>query len=189
MSNCLPYCQQCFEETISMRKRVRAVHRKVGVLLFVLFTMMALTGMLLGWKHHFGFVQHATVQGSSNNVSLCLPTDSLMEIAAVEIKNDLGADTDVQIKKLDIRPDKGTVKVIFSSHYHSLQLDATTGEVLMREYRTADLIEDLHDGSVVDRWLNFPKGLFKLIYSSFMGIALAVVSISGIWMYKRRRKK
>jgi hypothetical protein len=151
-----------------MRKMVRVVHRRVGVLLFVLFALMAFTGMLLGWKHHFSFVQQSTLQGSTDDINLWLPVDSLVQIATMDIKTNFGPDIDDQIKKLDSYPDKGIVKVIFKSHYHSLQLDAATGEVLMHEYRTSDLIEDLHDGSVVDRWINAPKGLFKFIYSIFL---------------------
>ena len=45
------------------------------------------------------------------------------------------------------------VMFVFSQHDHGIQLDGATGEVLYVENRRSDLIEDLLDMSVIDRFL------------------------------------
>ncbi len=56
------------------------------------------------------------------------------------------------IDRLDVRTDKGIVKFTFKEHFFGLQLDATTGNVLKVERINADLIEQIHEGSIVDKY-------------------------------------
>ena len=64
------------------------------------------------------------------------------------------------IARIDIRPDRGLVKISAQNHWE-LQLHSATGETLQVAYRRSDLIESIHDGSwfhdAAKLWLFFPS--------------------------------
>lgn len=155
----------------------------MGIFLFVFFLKVAITGLLLGWKKNIDFLQEPTRQGASADVSQWLPMDTLIAIANHALKEQWGEDTPGKIDKLDVRPDKGIVKVIYAQHFHSFQIDAATGKILSVEYRTSDLIEQLHEGTWADRLFGFPGGIFKLFYTTILGLSLVTFSVTGFWLW------
>lgn len=171
----------------------RKIHRVTGIFLFVFFLILGITGILLGWKKNSGgMLQAKTYSGSTEGLKNWLPLDSLKSIAIAVIQQNISKDISTDIDKLDVRPDKGMVKVIFNDHYNAVQLDGVTGEVLHIEYRTSDLIEHIHDGTIIDNWLNIPAGIFKLVYTSITGLATVIFSITGFWLWygpKRMRNQ
>ena len=74
-------------------------------------------------------------------------------------------------------------KFVFSEGYLGIQIDGTTGEVLSLEKRNADLIENIHDGSIVDKYLGWKSGIFKLLFTSVAGLALLGFTITGFWLW------
>ncbi|WP_066508105.1 PepSY-associated TM helix domain-containing protein [Rufibacter sp. DG15C] len=163
----------------------RKVHRLTGALLFVFFFVISITGLLLGWKKHTGGIILAkTYTGTSTHLQDWLPVDSLTKNAFNAIQDSLGKDTSMlTLDRIDMRPDKGTVKFLFVEDYIGVQLDATTGKVLHLETRRADFIENLHDGSILDRILGLDSGVLKVIYSTIMGVALLIFTITGFWLW------
>ncbi len=92
---------------------------------------------------------------------------------------------------MDIRPDKGSVKFLFTGGYWEVQLDGATGELLHMGVRYSDFIENIHDGTIIDRLLGIRSGLFKLVYTNLMGIALLTFTLTGFWLWygpKRMRR-
>ncbi len=166
----------------SILRGTRNIHRKTGVILFLAFFLVAITGLLLGWKKNVDMLQQPTAKGSSENLSEWLPMDTLIIIANKELMVH-NADISLTISKVDVRPDKGIVKVIYEDHYYSVQIDAVTGAVLSYEYRTSDLIEQLHEGTIVDNYLGLPNGIFKLFYTSILSLALITFTITGFWLW------
>lgn len=84
------------------------------------------------------------------------------------------------------------LKFIFKDHPWSIQLDGATGKVLNIGQRRSDWIENIHDGSIVDDFFGIEGKLFKLVYSSVMGLALLGFTVTGFWLWygpKRMRKK
>jgi hypothetical protein len=67
--------------------------------------------------------------------------------------------------------------------YWGVQLDWTTGELLHIEKRRSDLIENIHDGSLLDYLFKTNDEQIKLIYTSVMGTALLTFTISGFWLW------
>ncbi|WP_048921855.1 PepSY-associated TM helix domain-containing protein [Rufibacter radiotolerans] len=162
----------------------RKVHRITGALLFVFFFVLALTGLLLGWKKHTGGVILAkTYTGSSTNLKDWLPVDSLTANAFQAIRDSLGQETPLTLDRIDLRPDKGTAKFTFVEGYLGVQLDGATGQTLHLESRRADFIEHLHDGTVLDRLFGVESGILKVIYSTIMGVALLIFTITGFWLW------
>lgn len=170
----------------------RKMHRTTGICLFVFFFFISVTGLLLGWKKHSqGYLLAKTSVGVSSDLSTWLPMDSLHNIAVKLLRDSVSAQLSPELDRIDIRPEKGVVKFVFSEHYWGLQLDGTTGKLLQIERRRADFIEKVHDGSIVDQYLGLKNGTFKLFYTSIMGLALLLFTITGFWLWygpKRMRK-
>ena len=72
-----------------------------------------------------------------------------------------------------------------------LLIRCTTVELLLKEKRTSDFIENLHDGSILDKILGTSDEQIKASYMTLTGIGLVVLIISGFWLWigpKRIRK-
>ncbi|ALI98718.1 PepSY-associated TM helix domain-containing protein [Rufibacter tibetensis] len=162
----------------------RKVHRLTGALLFVFFFVISITGLLLGWKKHTGGVILAkTYTGTSTNLKDWLPVDSLTTNAFQAIKDSLGQNVSLTLDRIDMRPDKGTVKFLFVEKYLGVQLDASTGKLLHLETRRADFIENLHDGTILDKLFGVDSGVLKVMYSTIMGVALLIFTVTGFWLW------
>lgn len=95
------------------------------------------------------------------------------------------------INRIDVRPKKGIVKVTFRNNIYGVQIDAATGEVLQIAKRHSDLIENIHDGSYIDGLMGWKSGIFKLIYTTVMGLSLLLFCLTGFWLWygpKRMRR-
>lgn len=170
----------------------RKIHRTTGVFLFVFYFIIAITGFLLGIKKHSGgLLLPKTQTGSSTKLVDFIPLDSLQNNAQKEITLFLKESKPSQIDRIDIRPEKGMVKFTFQSNFYEVQLDGATGSLLQIDLRRSDIIEKIHDGSIVDYYLGIKSGVFKLIYTSILSMALLLFVITGFWLWygpKRMRK-
>lgn len=162
-------------------RTTRSVHRWTGVVLFVFFFVIGVTSVLLGWKKDVAWIMPPTARGSSTELADWLPPDTLVATAQMALTDALGPAYDPTIDRLDYRPDKGTVKFLFKDHYGEVQLDGATGEVLSIGIRRSDFIEHIHDGSIV-------SDPVKLIYSTVMGLATIVFTVSGFWLWYGPRR-
>lgn len=161
----------------------RKVHRVTGALLFVFFFIVAVTGLLLGWKKNSnGLLLAKSYKGSSTLSKDWLSVDSLSEQAVYYLQQS-DSTLSTTIDRIDFRPEKGMVKFLFTDHFTAVQVDAATGRLLHIEQRRADFIEKIHDGSLVDHYLRIPSGGFKLIYTTIMGLALLLFTITGFWLW------
>jgi uncharacterized iron-regulated membrane protein len=162
----------------------RKVHRTTGAVLFVFFFVVAVTGLLLGWKKHSaGVILPKSYAGKSTDPKDWLPIHVLQEKAFHIARTQISPDLSLELDRIDIRPDKGMVKFVFVQDYWGLQIDCTTGELLHIERRYADLIENIHDGSYLDYLAGTSDGQIKLVYTSVMGGALLTFTITGFWLW------
>lgn len=180
------------EKTIeSKRKRqakvlrtFRKIHRWTGALLFLFFFLLAATGLLLGWKKHSGgLILAKTYKGKSANPQDWLPLHVLQAKADEVARAQIAPDFPLELDRMDVRPDKGVVKFVYLKNYWGVQLDCTTGELLHLERRRADFIENLHDFSYFDAVLGTSDGQIKLVYTTIMGGALLIFTITGFWLW------
>jgi hypothetical protein len=84
------------------------------------------------------------------------------------------------------------VKFVFIDGFWGIQLDGATGKLLHIETRRSDFIEKVHDGSILDLYFETSNGQIKVIYTSIMGIALLIFTITGFWLWygpKRMRSE
>jgi uncharacterized iron-regulated membrane protein len=161
----------------------RKIHRTTGAFLFVFFFVVSISGLLLGWKKNSGgLILPKTSQGTSTNLNEWLQIDSLSNNARRYLKDSVSSDLTTDFERIDLRPDKGIVKFVFKDHFWGLQLDGATGKLLQIERRNSDIIEGVHDGSILDRFFDTGNTI-KLIYTSIMGLALLVFTITGFWLW------
>lgn len=146
--------------------------------------VMITSGLLLQMKKHWGWVQPPERRGTGTTPVLDL------EGILASVKNDpaLGVDGWDDVNRLDVRPDRGVVKVWLHSGWET-QVDLGTGHILQTAYRRSDLIESIHDGSVfAGNWTKL--GLFLPA-----GLVMFFLWLSGLWMFwvpwsaKRRRRR
>lgn len=162
----------------------RKIHGVSGGALFVFFILMAGTGLLLGWKKHSGGLLLAkSHSGISADAKKWLPVDSLQQIAYRTLRDSVSSELSTKLDRIDIRPQKGMVKFVFTDHYWGIQLDCTTGKVLHIERRRSDFIEHLHDGSYLDSLINVGDEPVKLLYTTIMGLSLLLFSVTGYYLY------
>jgi uncharacterized iron-regulated membrane protein len=144
----------------------------VSISLFILVT--ATTGILLGWKKNSDTLQPPTFDGVSSDVRQWQSFDAISR-AAIRGMDSLG-NTNNPVDRMDVRPDKGIVKVLFKDGYWEVQVDGKNAKVLSVAQRHSDWIEHLHDGSLFGDF-------FKLIYTNILGIGLFTLAVSGVWLW------
>ena len=184
--------KQPFADAASLIRIFRKIHRQIAIALFVFFLIISITGLLLGWKKNsFGLILPPTAKGVSADLKTWLPFDSLQTIAVKVLHDSISPTLSPDLERIDARPSKGIVKFVFEDDYWEIQLDGTTGKTLQINRRTSDIIENIHDGTILDVLFNTKNDQFKLSYTSIMGLALLLLTASGFWLWygpKRMRK-
>lgn len=170
----------------------RRVHRTMGATLFVFFFVISISGLFLGWKKNsFGIIQSETKQGVTTNLEDWLSINQLKTKAIEYLESEIPGGQSLEIKRIQIIEDKGVVKFVFADYY-GIQLDGSTGNLLLLERRFSDLIEEIHDGSALDTFFKTTGNPIKLVYTTVMSIALLLFTITGFWLWlgpKRMRKR
>jgi uncharacterized iron-regulated membrane protein len=161
---------------VSSLRNTRKWHRLLGVTLSLLLFISATTGILLALKKDVELIQPATHTGSSKDMQTWKSMAELSEIATTAFHQQHPDQADNQVDRIDVRPSKGIVKVLFEKNQWEAQVDAQSGEVLHIARRHADWIEALHDGSII-------SDLFKLLSMHFLGIGVIVLLSTGLWLW------
>lgn len=192
--NYLPMAEQKHRQEQAKTLRIfRKIHRTTGACLFIFFFVVSITGVLLGWKKHSGnLILAKSYTGTSTNLKDWLPIDSLHKNACQIFRDSISANAALDLDRIDIRKDKGMVKFVFTDGFWGIQLDGATGKLLHIERRRSDFIEKVHDASILDVYFNTSNGQIKLVYTTIMGLALFVFTITGFWLWygpKRMRIK
>lgn len=159
----------------------RWLHRKIALALFIFFFIVSVTGVLLGLKKQTGLLA-PTQKGASSGIKEWLPVSELERRAIKYLHDSIDKNLSTKLDRIDIRPEKGIAKFVYTDHYWGLQLDCTTGGLLSIERRNSDLIENIHDGSILDRLLATGEGA-KIGYTFIMGISLLSLVLSGLWLW------
>lgn len=164
-------------------KRPRRWHRWVGLSLAVLIVLSSITGLLLAWKKQSTWLQPKEHTGVSTNLEAWANPGLIASAANKALTDSLKLQTTELplIDRLDFRPKRGIVKVIYKGDWE-VQVDATTALVYSVAKRNTDWIERLHDGSIVADW-------FKNLSMSILSIGLLFMTMTGTWIWWMRRSK
>jgi len=161
----------------------RKWHRYIAMSLLVFIAIISLSGILLAWKDELQ-LKPPSEKSANTNLELL----SLSKIETIAINHIKDANLDTTINRIDYRPRKGIAKVRFETHFTELQIDCFSGKILSQKIRTADIIEMIHDGSVVDFLFNSKSKSVKLFYSTLIGFGLLFLSFSGFWLWKKPKQ-
>lgn len=161
---------------IKSLRKFRIWHRYIGLAIAILLFISAITGILLALKKEVDVLQPPTKKGVSKTLETWKPLSELAEIAATEFYQAYPEQAGNEVDRMDVRPSKGIVKVLFDKGYWEVQIDGTNGEIKSIERRHSDWIEQLHDGSIISDW-------FKLGSMNFLGIGSILMILSGLWLY------
>jgi len=156
---------------------LRSIHKWLGIPLIVFFLLIGVTSILLAWKKKAELLP-PTLETKVESGTWILPSQ-MVKIGEEEMRK-LGRDPEVD--RIDIRPDKGTAKVTFKTHFTEVQVDGFSGEVLSVGTRHSDWIEKVHDGSIIDFYTTGDEGA-KLTYSTLVSIGLIFLAISGFYLW------
>ena len=157
-------------------RQFRVWHRYLGVGLALFLLISAGTGLLLGWKKDADWIQPPTRKGPTKALAAWLPLEQLASAAEAGLYAAQPAEAGNVVDRLDVRPGKGIVKVLFAENNWEVQVDGGTGAVLSVAKRHSDWIESLHDGSIVSDG-------FKLVSMNVLGIGLVLMIATGIWLW------
>lgn len=165
---------------LSLRK-FRNWHRLLGLSLSLLLLVSAITGILLALKKDVNIIQPPSQKGISKNLDTWKSVAELSELATVALHQKYPNQKDNLVDRLDVRPSKGTAKVLFKEGNWEVQIDGTTGEIKSIAKRYSDWIESLHDGSIIN-------DTFKLISMNVLGFGVLFMIITGLWLWYGPKK-
>ncbi|MES2797566.1 MAG: PepSY-associated TM helix domain-containing protein [Bacteroidota bacterium] len=158
----------------------RKIHKWIALPLFAFMMLVGITGLLLGWKKQTQLLPK-TQSSKELAARQFIKLDSLQNIAKQYAKDVLKLSD--EIDRIDIRPQKGIAKIVFTSHFTELQIDLKSGKILAVNTRKSDFIEKIHDGSIVDYFIKKDNDAFKLTYTTFTSLGLILLSFSGFWLW------
>lgn len=146
-------------------------HLWIGVLFTVVLLVVAVTGVLLNHKRGLGLMPDV---GNDHPAALVesLPLAEL----ATRARGAAGLDAVDPIDRMDVRPDKGYVKVRFDDPaWTEVTVDLATGRALHVGPRADVFMEQLHSGELLGkRWV---------LLTDAAAVALVLLLISGYWLW------
>jgi len=162
----------------------RKLHRIGAIVTALPLLVVIVSGVFLQLKKDSSWVQPPTLRGSATEPVIGF--DAILAAASAVPEAEIASWADVD--RLDVRPDKGVVKVRAKNRWE-VQVDTATAEVLQVAYRRSDLIESIHDGSFfhdkVKLWLFLPTAVI------LFGLWLTGVYLfwRPYWARRRNRRR
>ena len=170
---------------MKLSKLNRLTHRWGSIIALLPITIIIVSGIVLQLKKVSPYIQPPTQRGVGTQPAIGF--DRILEV--MSSVPEAGVETWEDVDRLDVRPDKGMVKVRCNNRYE-VQIDTKTAEILQVAFRRSDLIESIHDGT-------YFNDHFKLWLFLPAGIVLAMLVITGLYLFllpsivrrKRTRKQ
>lgn len=163
----------------------RKVHYWLSIVVALPLVVTAVTGLLLQFKKQLPWVQPAEQRGTAGPPGISFE----QVLAASRSIPDAGVTTWEDIKRIDVRPDRGLLKVTTATNWE-VQIDTTTGRVLQAAYRRSDMLEAMHDGSFFTTFAKYglfiPSGICLLVLWA-TGLYLFVMPLWRNWRRRHRR--
>lgn len=173
-----------------MFRRLRAVHKWVGVCAAFFLSLISFTGFVLAIKGKSPAIRPETQKGQklqrfTDAISLDVAAQAAIGVGLPELR------TLADIDRFEYHLDKNVFKVLSAKAYHEVQVCGATGKVLSVGKRNDQMFEDIHDLSffsdtLYEWWLPvIAVGLFVLAVS---GLIMFGVPIVRRWKYERSKK-
>ena len=141
----------------------RKVHYWGAFIVSLPVIIIIISGILLQLKKDVSWIQPKTKVGSESNLP-SVTFDQILEAAKKSNNAQINSWSDID--RLDVRIDKGIVKVKTKNNWE-IQIDTDNAKILSEAYRRSDIIENFHDGSwfndKVKKWIFLPSGIILLV--------------------------
>ena len=165
---------------------IRIVHYWTTIAVILTGGLIAVTGTLLVLKKDFDWLQAPMERASAQGLS-DVKVSALVDAAGRSAGRPLRGE---DIDRIDVRPSDGIAKVITNDH-EEFQVDIFNLEVLSTSYRTADVIETIHDGSFFGKSAKYfailPAGIALMILW-ITGLVLFSITLKGKFKARRKRR-
>lgn len=161
----------------------RKIHRYIAIPLVAFMFIIGATGLLLTWKDELQLKPKS--QKALNQELELISLDSIQSIAINYI---ILEDLSSEINRIDYRPTKGIAKVRFETHFTEIQIDCYSGAILSNKTRTTDIIEMIHDGSILDYLFGNQSKPIKLFYSTVSSLGLMFLAFTGFWLWLKPKQ-
>ncbi len=147
------------------------VHLWGGVLTALAVTVLSVTGIALNHKRALGLM--ADVDGPGGGLALSQPLSELAAAARAALP---APTADAPIDRMDVRPDKGFVKVRFDdAEVTEVTVALNDGQVLHVGPRQDVFMEKLHSGELFgDAWILLSDGA---------AVGLVLLTLTGLWLW------
>ena len=153
-------------------------HLWLGIISTVLVVLICITGILLNHKRGLGLMPDVENE-AAGALDTALPIGELAARAQAAVGVEIAA---AGIDRMDVRPGDGLIKVRFDDReVTEATIDIHTGEVLYVGKRNDVFLEKLHSGEIF--------GSRGILLSDFAAVVLAVLVITGIWLWIYPRTK
>ena len=148
------------------------IHVWIGITATALILVIAITGVMLNHKQLFGF-QPDPPDALRIGLEGAMPMHELVSAAESAAGQQAAA---AGVDRLDVRPDKGIMKVRFDDRLATeVTVAIHTGEVLSNGPRDDVFLEKLHSGEIFgDNWV---------LLSDAVAIGFVVLLLTGFWMW------
>lgn len=157
---------------MSIHRWVRKVHYWATAVFAIPLLVIVCSGLLLQVKKQWSWVQPTEMRGSGESPQV----DFEAVLAAARSVTDAQVSGWNDVRRIDVRPDRGLAKVWTRSGIE-VQVDLSNGQVLAHAERRSDWIESIHDGSY------FGGDVVKLGVFLTTGIGLLGMWCTGVWMF------
>jgi hypothetical protein len=163
----------------------RRIHKVVSITFVFFLLIIGVTAILLAWKKEMKLIpktQSTKVEKPGDWISL----EKMIIIGQTFMRDSIGK-SDL-IDRVDVRPDKGIAKIVFKKHFTEIQIDGFSGDILSINQRNSDLVEKIHDGSILDFLMDSDSENSKIIYSTLTSLGLIFLCITGFYLWYNPRK-
>ena len=169
----------------SLTKRIarwnRLYHRWIAIAIAIPMIFIIATGIFLQVRKPVDWIQPPTAKGSQKYAPTASLEQILTQVKSVPEMQVNGWD---DIKLLDLRPNKGIIKVRNHNELET-QVDAATAEVLQTAQRRNDFVVKMHDFSAwhARLWLGLPVrlgGLILFLTGVYLNIKMAPVRLKAL---------
>jgi len=150
----------------------RKIHYWGAIICSLPLLIVIVTGIILIFKKDISWIQPQT--HSTNSLIPLVTFEKIMQ----ELKNDsrIKVTNWRDIDRLDIRPNKGIIKVRLRDGNIEVQMDQENAKIIHIAIRRSDVIESIHDGSIF--------GVYsKKIVFFISALILLVLWITGIYLF------
>lgn len=147
-------------------------HLWIGVVATFLVLAVSVTGIMLNHKQFLGYMPE-TEYSNPDGFGRSLPLTELVNRANTAVPP---AVAEIGVDRMDVRPDKGLVKVRYDDpDVHEVTVALDNGEILASGLRNDVFLEKLHSGEIFgDAWI---------LLSDFAAVALILLLVTGVWMW------